>query len=80
GLGYWLVAADGSVSAFGDARSSGPAHSLRLVTPIVGMAVTPSGRGYWLVAADGGIFAFGDARFVGSTGGLHLRSPIVGMR
>ena len=31
------------------------------MSPVVGMAATPSGHGYWLVASDGGIFSFGDA-------------------
>ena len=77
--GYWLVAADGGVLAFGDARFLGSLGDLRLSAPIVGMAGTPSGDGYWLVAADGGVFAFGDARFLGSLGDLRLSAPIVGM-
>ena len=77
GGGYWLVAADGGVFAFGDARYSGSLGGLRLAAPIVGMAATADG--YWLVAADGGVFAFGDARYGGSLGGLRLAAPIVGM-
>lgn len=34
--------------------------------PIVGIAITPTGKGYLLVAADGGVFAFGDAVFLGN--------------
>jgi hypothetical protein len=79
GLGYWMVASDGGVFTFGDARFFGSTGNLHLNQPIVGMAATPSGAGYWLVAADGGIFAFGDAGFFGSTGNLHLNMPIVGM-
>ncbi|MCA1842418.1 MAG: hypothetical protein LC792_04375, partial [Actinobacteria bacterium] len=77
--GYWFVAADGGIFAFGNARFYGSTGNLRLKLPIVGMATTPSGKGYWLVAADGGIFAFGDAGFFGSTGALKLNQPIVGM-
>ena len=77
--GYWLVASDGGIFAFGDARFFGSAGALRLNQPIVGMASTPAGSGYWLVASDGGIFAFGDARFFGSAGALRLNKPIVGM-
>ncbi|HET7489801.1 MAG TPA: PQQ-dependent sugar dehydrogenase [Acidimicrobiales bacterium] len=66
GRGYWMVAADGGVFAFGDAPFLGSAGSLRLTAPVVGMAATPSGRGYWLAAADGGVFAFGDAPFLGA--------------
>ena len=79
GKGYWLVAADGGIFTFGDARFYGSTGGLRLNQPIVGMAATPSGRGYWLVASDGGIFTFGDARFYGSTGSRRLNRPIVGM-
>ena len=77
--GYWFVAADGGIFAFGNAGFYGSTGSLRLRQPIVGMAATPSGNGYWLVAADGGIFAFGDAGFYGSTGSIKLNQPIVGM-
>jgi glucose/arabinose dehydrogenase len=79
GRGYWLVASDGGIFAFGDARFLGSTGGVRLARPVVGMAATPSGNGYWLVASDGGIFAFGDARFLGSTGAIQLAAPIVGM-
>ncbi len=77
--GYWFVAADGGIFAFGNAGFYGSTGSLRLAQPIVGMAATPSGKGYWLVARDGGVFAFGDAGFHGSTGDIRLAQPIVGM-
>ena len=64
-----MVASDGGVFAFGDARFLGSTGAVRLARPIVGMAATSDGRGYWLVASDGGVFAFGDARFYGSTAG-----------
>ena len=79
GASNWLVAADGGVFTFGDAEFFGSTGSLRLNSPIVGMAATPSYEGYWLVAADEGVFSFGDAEFFGSTGSLRLNSPIVGM-
>ncbi|HEX5615922.1 MAG TPA: hypothetical protein VFZ83_12290 [Acidimicrobiia bacterium] len=79
GRGYWLVAADGGVFAYGDARFFGSTGGMRLDRPVTDLASTPSGNGYWLVANDGGIFAFGDARFRGSTGGMALRREIVGM-
>jgi ribosomal protein L24E len=77
--GYWFVAADGGIFAFGDAKFYGSTGNVKLNKPIVGMAASPSGNGYWLVATDGGIFAFGDARFFGSTGNVKLNKPIVGM-
>jgi hypothetical protein len=77
--GYWLVADDGGLFAFGDATFHGSTGGTPLNRPIVGMAPTPTGNGYWLVADDGGLFAFGDATFHGSTGGTPLNRPIVGM-
>ena len=77
--GYRLVAADGGVFAFGDAGFFGSTGNLRLNSPIVGAAATPSRQGYWFVARDGGVFAFGDAAFKGSTGNMRLNSPIVGV-
>ncbi|HTU39712.1 MAG TPA: hypothetical protein VMF35_17050 [Acidimicrobiales bacterium] len=77
--GYWLVASDGGIFSYGDARFFGSTGSIKLNQPIVGMAPTPDGGGYWLVASDGGIFSYGDARFFGSTGSIKLNQPIVGM-
>jgi uncharacterized delta-60 repeat protein len=77
--GYWLVASDGGVFAFGDAPYLGSTGGMTLARPVVGMAGKPGGDGYWLVAADGGVFAFGAARFAGSTGAQRLNRPIAGM-
>ena len=77
--GYWMVASDGGIFAYGDARFFGSTGAVKLNMPIAGMAATPTGRGYWLVASDGGMFAFGDAGFFGSTGAMNLNKPIVGM-
>src|SRR5437660_303022 len=77
--GYWMVASDGGIFAYGGAKFFGSTGSIKLNMPIVGMAATPSGNGYWLVASDGGIFSFGDAAFYGSTGSSRLTRPIVGM-
>jgi hypothetical protein len=79
GNGYHLVAGDGGVFCYGDARFFGSMGGTRLNKPVVGMTSTPSGNGYWLVASDGGIFSFGDAAFFGSMGGRPLNKPIVGM-
>ncbi len=77
--GYWTVGPDGTVDAFGGARSLGSMGGVPLQAPIVGMAAAPGGAGYWLVASDGGVFAFGSAGFEGSMGGVPLQAPIVGM-
>ena len=42
--GYWLVASDGGIFTFGDARFYGSTGAMHLNQPIVGMAPTPSGQ------------------------------------
>lgn len=77
GGGYWLVDAQGGVSAHGSAVLFGGMLGLPLIAPIEHIVPTPDGLGYWLVASDGGIFSFGDARFYGSMGGHRLTAPVV---
>jgi hypothetical protein len=77
GKGYWLVAADGGVFSFGDARFQGSMGGTHLDKPVVGMAGNTLG-GYWLVASDGGVFSF-DAAFKGSLGSITLNAPVSGM-
>jgi hypothetical protein len=60
GNGYWLVASDGGIFSFGDARFHGAPVGAS-GAPVVGMVGTSSGRGYQLVARDGRVFRFGDA-------------------
>jgi hypothetical protein len=79
GKGYYEVASDGGLFAFGTAPFYGSMGGRPLNQPVVGMASTPDGKGYWEVASDGGLFAFGDAQFYGSMGGKPLNEPIVGM-
>ncbi len=78
GHGYWNVASDGGIFAFGDAAFHGSMGGQPLAQPVVGMAATSDGKGYWEVASDGGIFAFG-AGFYGSMGGQPLVRPVVGI-
>ncbi|MHB1582155.1 MAG: hypothetical protein ACYC0E_00195 [Acidimicrobiales bacterium] len=76
GGGYWLVASDGGLFAFGDAAFLGSMGGQPLAKPNVGMAPSPHGAGYDEIASDGGIRAFGDAPFVGSMGGRPLNRPV----
>ena len=59
GHGYWLVASDGGMFAYGDAPFEGSAGRPASTIRSSGMAATPGGDGYWLVASDGGVFASG---------------------
>ncbi|HVM02494.1 MAG TPA: superoxide dismutase family protein, partial [Acidimicrobiales bacterium] len=79
GEGYWLVASDGGVFAFGDAEFSGSTGALTLRSPMVAVGPGGSRSAYWLAAADGGVFSFGGAGFFGSVGHLNLVQPIVGL-
>lgn len=67
GKGYYLLAADGRVSAFGDAVFRGGAR--QATAPAVALDLTPSGAGYLVVAADGGVVARGDAVHLGDGAG-----------
>ena len=51
GRGYWMVASDGGIFAFGDAAFEGSMGSPHLNRPVVAMAATQDGKGYWLVAS-----------------------------
>ena len=79
GNGYWLVASDGGIFAFGDARFYGSTGAITSTSP--SSAWPPSraatATGWWRPTAA--IFAFGDAGFPGSTGGIGLASPIAGI-
>ncbi len=77
--GYWLVASDGGVFAFGDASFYGSMGGKHLNAPDRGHGIHVRREGYWLVASDGGVFAFGDASFAGSMGGKPLNAPVVGI-
>jgi hypothetical protein len=76
--GYWFVASDGGVFAYGSAHFYGSTGGIKLNKPVVGMAADTATGGYWLVASDGGVFAY-HAPFYGSTGNLTLAKPIVGI-
>jgi hypothetical protein len=60
GKGYWLVASDGGVFTFGDARYLGSLGGIPLPSPVVGLVPSKSGNGYWIELANGAVFGFGD--------------------
>jgi hypothetical protein len=67
--GYFMVASDGGVFAFGDATFAGSCYSVGGCAGAA-VAVMPdsTGRGYWLVTNQGAVYAFGDAPFLGAPG------------
>ena len=70
GGGYFMVASDGGVFAFGDARFEGSCPGMGGCSGAA-VAVVPdaSGNGYWLITQSGNLYAFGDAPFYGAPGG-----------
>ena len=69
GGGYFMVASDGGVFAFGDAKFEGSCPGIGGCSGAA-VAVMPdaSGNGYWLVTSSGHVYAFGDAVNYGSPG------------
>ena len=57
--GYWFVADDGGIFAFGNAHFYGSTGNMRLPGPIVAMAPGPEGRGYVFAGRDGMLHPFG---------------------
>jgi hypothetical protein len=69
GGGYFMVASDGGVFAFGDAQFEGSCPAIGGCAGTA-VAVVPdaSGAGYWVMTATGHVYAFGDARYYGAPG------------
>jgi hypothetical protein len=69
GGGYFMVASDGGVFAFGDAKFEGSCPGIGGCSG-AGVAVMPdaTGNGYWLVTATGSVYTFGDAPYYGAPG------------
>ena len=67
GNGYYMVASDGGIFTFGDAKFYGSMGGQQPQRPGAVARARRRRVGYWLVASDGGIFAF-DAAFQGSHG------------
>ena len=69
GGGYFMVASDGGVFAFGDARFAGSCPGIGGCQGTA-VAVMPdaTGNGYWVVTSSGSVYPFGDAANYGQPG------------
>ncbi len=69
GGGYFMVASDGGVFAFGDARFEGSCPGIGGCRGAA-VAVVPdaTGNGYWVVTSTGAVYTFGDAVNYGQPG------------
>jgi hypothetical protein len=61
GRGYFLVARDGGVFAFGDAKFTGSLPSEGIKGSVVAVTPTYDGGGYYVLTSSGKVYAFGDA-------------------
>ena len=77
GGGYFMVAADGGVFAFGDAHFAGSCPGIGGCSGAA-VAVMPdaSGNGYWVVTNTGNVYGFGDAAYDGSPGHGTVTSAV----
>ena len=78
GGGYFMVASDGGVFAFGDAHFAGSCPGIGGCSGAA-VAVVPdaSGNGYWLVTKSGNVYAFGDAPYFGAPGRGTVTAAVV---
>ena len=68
GRGYFMVAADGGVFAFGDAAYGGSCPAIGGCAGAGEVVMPASGSGYWLVTTSGDVYAFGGAPYLGGPG------------
>jgi hypothetical protein len=75
--GYFMVASDGGVFAFGDAYFAGSCPGIGGCSGSA-VAVMPdhSGSGYWLVTSTGNVYTFGDAPYFGAPGQGTVTSAV----
>jgi len=79
GNGYWVLAEDGAVDAFGDAADFGSVGSevFRSNERPTTLASTPSGNGYWIITTAGRVVTFGDAETFGDLINFELAGEII---
>jgi ribosomal protein L24E len=84
GQGYYMVAADGGVFNFGDAKFTGSTYDLGytglggknpLPAQVSSLMANPGGSGYYAICANGKILAIGGAAPLPAI--QHIRGPIV---
>ena len=69
GHGYFMVASDGGVFAFGDAHFAGSCPGIGgCAGSAVAVVPDASGNGYWVVTNTGSVYGFGDATYYGAPG------------
>jgi len=75
--GYFMVASDGGVFAFGDAQFAGSCPGIGGCSGSA-VAVMPdaTGDGYWLVTSTGSVYTFGDAPYFGAPGRGTVTSAV----
>ncbi len=79
-MGYWLVASDGGIFSFGNAKFHGSTGHMHLNQPIVGMSATrgrQAGTGSSLPTAASSASATPST--MARPGRMHLNRPVVGM-
>jgi Peptidase A4 family len=75
--GYFMVASDGGVFAFGDAHFAGSCPSIGgCAGNAVAVMPDAGGNGYWLVTSTGNIYTFGDAPYFGAPGHGTVTSAV----
>ncbi len=72
--GYFMVASDGGVFAFGDAHFAGSCPGIGGCSGAAVAVMPASGNGYWLVTQTGNVYSFGDASYYGAPG--NTGSPV----
>ncbi len=69
GGGYFMVASDGGVFAFGDARFEGSCPGIGgCAGSAVAVVPDATGNGYWVITSIGDVYTFGDAADHGAPG------------
>jgi hypothetical protein len=76
GRGYWLLARDGGVFAFGDAKFKGSMGGVPIGSRFVSISTTRRG-GYSIADDRGAVFGFGDAKDYYTRGAGFLSAPVV---